>query len=93
MAAEVVTRTEKDSILMNIGDCAVTILPQFGGKISSILVKGHELLQIPLAPYGPRTRTAIRYVPGILLVQLRILRTRGKCGPENDLLRQGYRSR
>lgn len=57
MAAEVVTRTEKDSILMNIGDCAVTILPQFGGKISSILVKGHELLQIPLAPYGPRTRT------------------------------------
>jgi galactose mutarotase-like enzyme len=57
MSAEVVTRTEKDSILMKIGDCAVTILPRFGGKVSSILVKGHELLQIPLAPYAPRTRT------------------------------------
>jgi galactose mutarotase-like enzyme len=57
MSLEAVTRVEKDKILIEIGDCAVTILPQFGGKVSSILVKGHELLQTPLAPYGPRTRT------------------------------------
>jgi len=42
---------------MQIGDCVVTVLPQFGGKVSSILVRGHELLQTPLLPYGPRTRT------------------------------------
>jgi hypothetical protein len=57
MPLEAVTRMEKDKILIEIGDCAVTILPQFGGKVSSILVKGHELLQTPLAPFGPRTRT------------------------------------
>ena len=55
--SEAVTRIEKESILLQVGDCAVTILPQFGGKVSSILVKGHELLQAPLLPYGPRTRT------------------------------------
>lgn len=54
---EAVTRIEKDKIVLEIGDCAVTILPQYGGKVSSILVKGHELLQTPLAPYAPRTRT------------------------------------
>jgi galactose mutarotase-like enzyme len=54
--AEAVTSIEKEKILMQIGDCSVTVLPQFGGKVSSILVKGHELLQTPLAPYGPRTR-------------------------------------
>jgi hypothetical protein len=55
MSLEAVTRVEKETILIEIGDCAVTILPQFGSKVSSILVKGHELLQTPLAPYGPRT--------------------------------------
>ena len=57
MNAEVVTRIENENVLIQIGDCAVTILPHLGGKISSILVKGNELLQVPLAPYGPRTRT------------------------------------
>jgi galactose mutarotase-like enzyme len=57
MSAEAATRIEKDRILLEIGDCAVTVLPQFGGKVSSIVVRGHELLQKPLAPYGPRTRT------------------------------------
>jgi galactose mutarotase-like enzyme len=33
------------------------MLPQFGGKISSILVRGMELLQAPLLPIGPRTQT------------------------------------
>jgi galactose mutarotase-like enzyme len=54
---EAVTHVEKEKILLKIGDCAVTVLPQFGGKVASILVKGHELLQTPLAPYGPRTQT------------------------------------
>jgi galactose mutarotase-like enzyme len=57
MPEEAVTRIENENVLIQVGDCAVTILPQYGGKISSILVKGHELLQAPLAPYGPRTRT------------------------------------
>ncbi|MGD0548471.1 MAG: hypothetical protein ABR991_11675 [Terracidiphilus sp.] len=57
MSAEAVTRTEKDKILLKLGDCALTILPQFGGKVASILVNGQELLQPPLLPYAPRTRT------------------------------------
>jgi galactose mutarotase-like enzyme len=35
----------------------VTILPNLGGKIASILVNGRELLQTPLAAYAPRTQT------------------------------------
>jgi galactose mutarotase-like enzyme len=57
MAAEAVTRIEKERILIEVGACAVTILPQFGGKVASIRVKEHELLQAPLVPYAPRTRT------------------------------------
>src|ERR1035437_9991941 len=56
MSTEAVTRVEKEKILLETGDCAVTILPQFGGKVASILVKGHELLQTPLTPYAERTR-------------------------------------
>jgi galactose mutarotase-like enzyme len=52
-----VTRLEDEKILLKAGKCSVTILPRLGGKIASILVGGHELLQAPLAPYGPRTRT------------------------------------
>ncbi|MGA9068901.1 MAG: hypothetical protein WB424_01525 [Terracidiphilus sp.] len=57
MAAEAVTCVEKESALLQVGDCSVTLLPQFGGKVASILVKGQELLQTPLVPYAPRTRT------------------------------------
>ncbi|MGA7859175.1 MAG: hypothetical protein WCA11_14670 [Terracidiphilus sp.] len=35
----------------------MTLLPHLGGKIASIRVNGRELLQEPLAPLGPRTRT------------------------------------
>jgi galactose mutarotase-like enzyme len=35
----------------------VTILPRLGGKIASIRIGERELLQSPLAAYGPRTRT------------------------------------
>jgi len=47
----------KENVLICSGDCAITFLPQLGGKIASIQVRGHELLQTPLAPYGPRTQT------------------------------------
>jgi galactose mutarotase-like enzyme len=48
---------EKENVLISLGDCSVLVLPHLGGKIASIQVKGHELLQTPLAPYAPRTRT------------------------------------
>jgi galactose mutarotase-like enzyme len=47
----------EENVLIRAGNCVVTFLPQFGGKIASILVGDHELLQAPLAPYGPRTQT------------------------------------
>lgn len=49
--------SEKENVVIAAGDCELTILPQFGGKIASIRVKGRELLQQPLAPIGARTRT------------------------------------
>jgi len=54
---ESVTCVEKENVLIQAGECALTILPHFGGKVASIRLKGKELLQTPLAPYGPRTRT------------------------------------
>ena len=48
---------EKENVVMSAGDCCVTILPHLGGKIASILVGDRELLQSPLAPYAPRTRS------------------------------------
>jgi galactose mutarotase-like enzyme len=47
----------KENVLIESGDCSVTFLPALGGKIASISVRGLELLQGPLAPYGPRTQT------------------------------------
>ena len=48
---------EKVNVLIQAGECVVTLLPLLGGKVSSICAKGHELLQAPLAPYGLRTQT------------------------------------
>lgn len=48
---------EKENVLIQSGNCTVTILPQLGGKIASIRAKDRELLQTPLAPLRPRTRT------------------------------------
>jgi galactose mutarotase-like enzyme len=62
MAGGWVRGAEKENVLtqtaehVRAGDCTVTVLPQFGGKIASIGVKGHELLQAPLAALAPRTR-------------------------------------
>jgi len=47
----------KENVVMRAGDCSVTILPHLGGKIASILIADQELLQSPLVPYAPRTRT------------------------------------
>jgi len=47
----------KENVVIQAGECSVTILPLLGGKIASIVAKGHELLQAPLAPYAPRTQT------------------------------------
>ena len=47
----------EENVVIEAGGCAVTLLPQFGGKIASIQVNGRELLQQPLAPVAPRTQT------------------------------------
>jgi galactose mutarotase-like enzyme len=48
---------EKENVVIRAGDCAVTMLPWLGGKISSIQIRGNELLQAPLKAYAPRTKT------------------------------------
>jgi galactose mutarotase-like enzyme len=48
---------EKENVTIRAGKCSITILPRLGGKIASIRVGEQELLQSPLAPYAPRTRT------------------------------------
>jgi galactose mutarotase-like enzyme len=57
MAGSGTVEAKKENVLIRAGACAVAILPRFGGKISSIRVNGLELLQTPLAPIAPRTRT------------------------------------
>lgn len=57
MAASGTVESQKENVLIRAGNCAVTLLPQFGGKISSICVHNRELLQTPLAPVRARTRT------------------------------------
>jgi len=47
----------EENVLIQAGACSVSVLPRMGGKIASIQVDGRELLQTPLAPLGPRTRT------------------------------------
>lgn len=47
----------KENVLIESGDCSVTILPHFGGKIASIRFRNHELLHPPLNAIGPRTPT------------------------------------
>jgi galactose mutarotase-like enzyme len=54
MGSEIGTAAKTENVLIRAGDCVVTVLPQIGGKISSIRVGEHELLQTPLAPIKPR---------------------------------------
>jgi galactose mutarotase-like enzyme len=50
-------QAEKENVLIEAGACSVILLPHLGGKISSIRINDHELLQAPLAPLASRTRT------------------------------------
>jgi galactose mutarotase-like enzyme len=47
----------KENVLIQAGDCSLSVLPQYGGKIASLRFRGQELLQAPLAPVAARTRT------------------------------------
>lgn len=57
MANEVLIGPPKENVLISSKDCSVTILPQLGGKIASLRFNDRELLQAPLNPLSPRTRT------------------------------------
>jgi len=48
---------QKENVLIQTENCSLVILPHLGGKIASIRVNNHELLQAPLAPLAPRTHT------------------------------------
>jgi galactose mutarotase-like enzyme len=57
MAKGVAIGVEEENVLIQEGDCVLTILPSLGGKIASLRIQDRELLQTPLSPLGPRTRT------------------------------------
>ncbi|HEY6489827.1 MAG: hypothetical protein WCC26_08905 [Terracidiphilus sp.] len=57
MAEGWVTRTVKENVLIQSGECSIRVLPEFGGKIASIRVRDRELLQAPLVPVAGRTRS------------------------------------
>jgi galactose mutarotase-like enzyme len=57
MARESITVAREENVVIEAGACRVKILPEFGGKIASICVMDSELLQAPLLPVAPRTRT------------------------------------
>ncbi|MGA8089031.1 MAG: hypothetical protein WCA10_17280 [Terracidiphilus sp.] len=57
MVESAATVAKIENVLIRAGECAVTVLPQIGGKIASIRVGERELLQRPLAPIATRTRT------------------------------------
>jgi galactose mutarotase-like enzyme len=57
MIGQCLTRTEKENVLIQAGDCSITILPHLGGKIASIRLNHREFLQAPLAPLASRTYT------------------------------------
>ncbi|MDE3202291.1 MAG: hypothetical protein KGN79_15375 [Acidobacteriota bacterium] len=57
MADAVAAAREVVNVVIRAGDCIVTLLPQFGGKVSSIQIRGKELMQAPLRAITPRTQT------------------------------------
>lgn len=57
MPNQISSPTAEENVIIRRGECAVTLLPLFGGKIASICLRGKELLQAPLTPYAPRTAT------------------------------------
>lgn len=57
MSEKQISDDRKENVLIRAGDCALTVIPHLGGKIASLKVNDHELLQTPLAPLAPRTPT------------------------------------
>ena len=47
----------KENVVIQAGDCRLTLMPALGGKIASIRVGPTELLQSPLHPYAVRSET------------------------------------
>jgi galactose mutarotase-like enzyme len=47
----------KENVVIQAGDCTLTLLPSLGGKIASLRIRSEELLQSPLNPYAPRSQT------------------------------------
>jgi galactose mutarotase-like enzyme len=52
-----ISLSSKENVVIEAGGCSLTVLPQFGGKIASIAFRDQELLQSPLTPIAPRSRT------------------------------------
>lgn len=52
----VVSLCAGENVVIRAGGCSVSVLPRFGGKISSIRVLDQEMLQTPLAPIVARTQ-------------------------------------
>ncbi len=46
-----------ENVVIQSGDCSLLLWPALGGKIASLRVRDHELLQAPLHPYAPRNST------------------------------------
>ncbi len=57
MAETSLIGARKENVLIQAGTCVVRFAPQLGGKIASIQVGGTEILQTPLQPPAPRTKT------------------------------------
>jgi galactose mutarotase-like enzyme len=57
MAQLKIAALENENVVFREGSLSVTQLPHLGGKIASIRIGETELLQTPLLPYAPRTRT------------------------------------
>src|SRR5882672_11672395 len=49
----------KENVVIQAGACSISVLPEFGGKVASIKVNGHELLQAPLAPVAQRSHSML----------------------------------
>jgi len=47
----------KENVLITVGECSVEIFPKLGGKVASIRLLDHELLQTPIHPYASRNKT------------------------------------
>jgi galactose mutarotase-like enzyme len=46
-----------ENVVIAAGECSLTLMPSLGGKIASLRIGSHELLQAPLHPYAPRSQS------------------------------------